>query len=311
MLLLVQSLNLAWKVRLFSLGHHGFFGLGAYAAAITTRLTMSDPGSWNLEEPLNRLAGLTLLAVCVLAGATLAACLARLLSSLFSRIRGDYFVVATLVFAEMVRSVAANWDYVGGGLGFEVPYLIFTKAGGERLIYGTFYAVLLLSLNLVVFVAIRRIGRSVYGLYIGAIADDPVAAELSGVDVIRLQSLMFVLAAAVAGGAGALFLHFTTLIAPSDFSFLNGLPIVLGVVLGGMRSARCVIAATCIYTFYEVIKLRFFGIFGPEYGELIADWKEALLGIFLILIVILPALMRQGWVRKLAREQKGSVANAW
>lgn len=319
LLLLVQSLNLTWKTRLFSLGHHGFFGLGAYAAAVATKLALPTETTRTLEGAGDRLAGLGLLTVCILAGAAGAAVAALLTWRLFARIRGDYFAVATLVFAEIVRSVAANWDYVGGGLGFEAPYLVFSKTSGERLLYSAFYAAVLLGLNLAAFAAIRRIERSVYGLYIAAVEDNPLAAELSGINVTRLQGLVFVLAATAAGVAGALFLHFTTLIVPGDFSLLNGLPAILGVVLGGLSSMRCVIAATFIYIAYEVIKLRFFGLFGPEYGVLIAEWKEALMGLILILSVILPTvwrrtrmrrvgMSRQAWALKEIGERGGSVS---
>lgn len=291
-LLLVQSLNLVWKARMFSLGHHGFFAVGAYAAVVATRLALRGD-AWNLEGISSRFFGLALLAACVVAGACAAGAVGWIVGGPFTRLAGDYFAVATIVFAEIVRGVAANWPFVGGGLGFEVPYLVLDRGGRERLGYGLFYAAVLAGLNLAAFTSIRRIDRSIYGLYLAAVDDDPIAAELSGIDVRRLQRLVLVLGAAGAGAAGAVFLHFTTIIVPADFSFINGLPIVLAVVLGAKQGSRCVLAAAFIYASYEIIKLRFFGLFGTAAGALIADWKEALLGIVLVLAAVLPAVWRR------------------
>src|SRR6185436_165653 len=112
MLLLVQSLNLVWKARLFSLSHHGFFGLGAYTAVVMIKLALpAGVAAWSTTAPSQRIVGLGLLVACVLAGGALAAGVAILMGRLFAQLRGDYFAVATLVFAEIVRSIAANWDY--------------------------------------------------------------------------------------------------------------------------------------------------------------------------------------------------------
>lgn len=289
LLLMVQSLTLAWRTGLFSLGHHGFFGLGAYAGAALMQLLLPDRMQWPLATAGDGVAGLGLLALSVFVGAVLAGSVAYFLSHLFAPIRGDYFAVATLVFAEIVRSTAANWKYLGGGLGFETPYLIIDKAR-NLLSYNAFYGTIITGLNIGLFFIVRQIDKSPYGLYINAAADDSVAAELSGVDVRGLQSFVLTMTAAIAGGAGVIFLHFTTLITPGDFSFTNSLLMILSVALGRLSSARCIMAGTFIYVLYEFIKAQFLGALGPKYGMLIGTWKEALLGVFLILSAIAPKI---------------------
>lgn len=298
LVLLVQSLNLAWRTRLLSLGHHGFFALGAYSSVVMMKLAFSGMDNWGLEGLSNRVDGLGVVTVCILSGALIAATVALIISGIFVRIRGDYFAVATLVFSEAIRSLAANWGYVGGGLGFEVPYLIFDKGKDGPLVYSIFYAGLLLVVNFLVFVAIVRLDKSVYGLYITAVENDPIAAEHSGIDVAKLQNMMFAISAAFAGAAGALFLHFTTLIVPNDFSFINGLPVILAVVLGRLATLRCVLATVFIYVIYEVLKLRFFGLFGNEWGDLIVGLKDALLGVILIFSATIPIALRRIYKRK-------------
>ncbi|MBI2808717.1 MAG: branched-chain amino acid ABC transporter permease [Planctomycetes bacterium] len=290
--LLTQSLNLVWRVNRFSLGHHGYFGIGAYAGVVFTRFSVPD-GKWALDTWIDRLSGAGLLLGCIGSAAVVTGFVGYVTIRLFVRLREDHFAVATLVFAEIVQNVAANCTYVGGALGFEAPYLAVRNAGAERLWYVGFYASLGVALNLLLYLGIRRLDQSTYGLYITASRDDELAAELCGVDVWTLQRTVFLLATAVAGAAGALFLHFTSLIVPGDFSLINGLPIILYVVLGNLGPARCVAAALGLYTAYEIMKLQFFGLLGLELGRAAAEWKEVLLASVLIAAGLLPALLQK------------------
>jgi branched-chain amino acid transport system permease protein len=288
--LLTQSLSLVWRSNRFSLGHHGYFAIGAYAAGALLKWTL--PAGRSAPAGLaDRLNGLLLLVFCLAGAALIAAMIGQLTFRLFARLRQDHFAVATLIFAEIVQNVLANWNYVGGALGLEVPYLVVRNGGDERLWYVCFYASLLAACNAVLYFAIARLNRSTYGLYLAAVKDDELAAELCGVDVLGLQRVIFTLACGVAGLAGGLFLHFSTLIVPADFSFVAGLPVILYVVLGGNSNGRAVVAALALYAGYEIIKLRFFGLFGEDLGKLAAEWKEALLAAVLIAAMVVPALL--------------------
>ena len=265
-ILLTQSLNLIWRVHLFSLGHHGFAAIGAYAAVAILRLFTGAEARWPLQAEGNRWLGAFLLLASLLAAMAAAAIAAWATANAFRRLRGDYFAVATLIGAEIVRNLVANWHFVGGGVGFETPVLLVRNGGDERTAFAIFYASLTVGLNLLLLIYIRRLDRSSYGLYITAARDDRLAAELAGVDVPSLQKRILIFGSAVAGFSGGLFLHFIGQVVPDDFNFLNGLPIILYVVLGRLDTVRCIVAAVVVYATFELIKLRFFGLFGDK------DW---------------------------------------
>jgi len=301
-LLLVQSLNLIWRVRLFSLGHHGFFGLGAYVAVMVTKILVPK-GAGQLPVGLGqRLEGLGVVAASVLAGFGTAFSVAWVMGRFFRRVRGDYFAVATLIFAEIIRGSFSNISYVGGGLGFEAPYLVLSRVGEERILYEAFYSTALLMVNILVFAIVRRIDGSVYGLYLSGLKEDCIALEHSGVDVVSLQSMLFSWCCGLAGAAGAMFLHFTTLVVPGDFSFVNGLPVILAVAMGGLHSSGCVMAAAFIYIVYEGLKNGFFGLLEWEYAAMASDWKDAILG--LILVVSVVSLALRGRRRQVVRRHE-------
>lgn len=289
-LLLTQSLNLIWRVNLFSLGHHGFFAVGAYATAIVMKVVLPEPPVWALLPWEHRLEGLVLLFSSVAIGSVIAGLVGFIMAGLFSRLRDDYFAVGTLVFAEVVQNIAANSQYVGGSFGFEVPYLVVSNVAAEQTVYVAFHSVILVAINIALYLALRCLQNSPYGLYIMALKDDEVGAELAGIDTTALRRVVFVLGTAIAGMAGGFFLHFSTLIVPADFSFINGLPIILYVVLGNLGISRCIVAAICVYTGYEMIKLKFFGIFGEAYGQMIGNWKEILLALLLVASITMPEI---------------------
>ena len=237
-LLLSQSLNLAWRVDRFSLGHHGFFGIGAYTTAFLLTLVK---GRLNLILP-SAGEGSVLLLVCFLTALTAGLLISWGLHLLFRRLADDYFAVATLVFAEIARNVFSNWESVGGALGFEAPYLVFSNSRDDRLSYVLLYASIGLAMNVCLFVLVRRLQRSTYWLWIDATRHDQLAAEMSGIEASQVQEAVFVLSAGCAAIAGALFVNFTTFVVPDDFTFVAGLPIILYVVLGRFDPLKCVLA---------------------------------------------------------------------
>ncbi len=291
LILLTQSLSFIWRANLFSLGHHGFMAIGAYSAAATLRLVVGPMSSWQLESGADRLRGLTVfLATLVIATGT-AALAGFLAAKGFRLLNGDYFAVATLILAEIIRETFSNCHFVGGGVGYEAPELIFHNSGDERILFATFYFLLVLAVNCLVFLGIWRVSRSPFGLYIAATREDSLAAELSGIDTARLQQKVLTAGTAIAGLTGSLFFHFFGHILPDDFSFINGLPVIIYVVLGRQQTLRCIYSAVIVYGIFELIKLRFFGVLGDSFGQALADWKEVLLSLTLLAAAMTPALL--------------------
>src|SRR5215210_9135129 len=86
-----------------SLGHVAFFGIGAYTSALTTLGFDVDIGPWTIvHEPWPVLAGFVLAIV-------IAGLCGYLIGKLSFKVRGAYFVIVTISFAEVVRLVALNW----------------------------------------------------------------------------------------------------------------------------------------------------------------------------------------------------------
>jgi branched-chain amino acid transport system permease protein len=222
-IVLAVSLNLTNGVTgQFSIGHAGFFAVGAYVSASLTYY-----GGPFLREALAFLpppvANAALLVLALLAAA-LATAVAGLLVGIPSlRLRGDYLAIVTLGFGEIIRVLILNIDAVGGARGF---------VGIPRL--SNFFWVYLLVIAVVA--ASRNLVRSSYGRAFLAIRENEIAAQAMGVDVTRTKVLAFVLASLFAGMAGCLFGHFTMYLHTNSFTFIKSFEIIIMIAIGGLGS---------------------------------------------------------------------------
>lgn len=245
--LLGLSLNLINGYgRMFSLGHHGFWALGAYAAAVVTRgLEGTLPG-----PVLVLLSAVAAMGVAAVGGLAIGVpCL---------RLRGDYLAVATLGFAEIVRVTITNLPegVLGGNIGLRVPRVLMEVGPDTR---GTFLvawcAILLVTVALVALL-VRNLVRSAHGRRLLAVAQDETAAGLLGIDPTRAKVSAFVFGSALAGLAGALYAHYQGMIAPQEFTFLEMVKMLLIVVLGGLGSiSGCLLAAFLLLYVQQTLQL--------------------------------------------------------
>lgn len=188
----------------FSIGHAGFLAIGAYISAIAT-MKFGMP-----------------FIVAILIGA-LAAALAGIIVGIPTlRLRGDYLAIATLGFAEIIRIVFLNWDYVGGAAGMQVKA---TSTWSYA-----FFA------TLITIIVISNFTNSRHGRACIAIREDEIAADAMGVNTTYYKVAAFTIGAFFAGVAGALFSHNFFLIQPQAFGFLKSFDILIFVVLGGLGS---------------------------------------------------------------------------
>lgn len=186
----------------FSLGHAGFMGVGAYAAAYLTT---------DLNVPF----------LPALAVGALAAALAGLVIGIPTlRLKGDYLAIATLGFSEIIRVVIVNLDQVGGARGYMGIPSITT--------FGWAFAFTVIAI-----MAIRHLMHSTHGRALLAVREDEVAAEAMGIDITRNKVLAFSIGAGLAGLAGGLFAHLITFLHPSSFDFLKSVDFLVMMVLGG------------------------------------------------------------------------------
>ena len=168
-----------------SLGHAGFFGLGAYSAALlATR--------WNASPWIGLLVGMAL--------ATTAGLVIGYLSN---RLRGPYFVLATIAFSQILLIVASRWrGFTAGSEGIPVPFRpgFWTLGFVDKAVW----VYLMLALAVLLYLVQRYLERSRLGYQLAAVREDEDAAQSLGVDspqwTRRVLVVGRVLALGIAGG---------------------------------------------------------------------------------------------------------------
>jgi branched-chain amino acid transport system permease protein len=229
-LILIASLNvLIGYCGQISLGHAGFYGLGAYAAGILSA-----------KLGLNSWLGLPV--------ACLVSALAALLIGIPAlRLRGHYLAMATLGFNAILVVLfdqLVSWTGGPNGLLGVKPltlgnFALSSQARIFPLVWLCAGLVMLALLNLIQ----SRVGRA-----IRAIATSEVAAQSLGIDAFRYKLIVFVLTAAMAGLAGSLYVESNLYASPESFGFSTSILLVAMVALGGWGRHGGAILGALIYT---------------------------------------------------------------
>lgn len=221
--LLAVSLDLLVGVTgLPSLGHAAYFGVGAYAAGLfSIHVTAAAP--WSL------LAGLV-------AGAVGAAATGWVVV----RTHGVFFLMLTLAIGEILTEVAETWDEVTGGFN-GLAGIPATTVGATPLSALSSAGLLywyVLAAALVGFALVWLVAKSPFGAALRGIRDNEPRTRALGYPTSHYKYAVFVLAGAVAGLAGALFVAQGTprLITPVDLGFTTSALMLLAVVIGGAGS---------------------------------------------------------------------------
>jgi branched-chain amino acid transport system permease protein len=269
-----------------SLGHVAFFGIGAYVSALTSLgFSVTIFGFRITHEPWPPAVGMIF-------GTLAAGLCGYLIGKLAFRVRGAYFVIVTISFAEVVRLVALNWVELTNGplalpgippltLGFEWSghVTLWGKAGN--------YWVVLACIALA-YAVIGNLVSSPFGRAMIALRENETLAMSVGVSVTRYLVLAAVISGALAGAAGGLYAHYIQIIDPQIFMFLNTVTMVIMVITGGKGTLAGPIVGGIIFGIAPVILRSWVG---PE-----VQW--ILYGLLMILIVfvlpegIVPAIER-------------------
>jgi branched-chain amino acid transport system permease protein len=260
-IILAVSLNLTNGIAgQFSIGHAGFFAVGAYISASLTYYAGPAIRSVLSFLPLNLQDGALLLLA--LLAAALATALAGLLVGIPSlRLRGDYLAIVTLGFGEIIRVLILNVDAVGGARGFTG----ITKLSNFFWVYLLVAAVVATVWNLV---------HSSFGRAFIAIRENEVAAQSMGIDITRHKVLAFVISAMFAGMAGCLFGHYTMYLHTNTFTFVKSFEIIIMVSIGGLGSIEGSILGAVLLTVL------------PEAFRGFAEYRMIIYALALILIMI-------------------------
>ena len=214
-----------------SLGHVAFFGIGAYTSALVslgfsvhiapgTVVSLSPKPVW----------------FAILCAISVSGLVGYGIGKLSFRVRGAYFVIVSISFAEVVRLVALNWVELTQGpmalnsipaltLGFGDYTLSFLRKP-------QFYY-LMLTMAVVSYVIVARLVNSRAGRAMIALRENESLATSVGIDVTRYLVLATVVSAAIAGMAGALYTHYIRIVDPNIFLFIYTVTMVIMVVTGG------------------------------------------------------------------------------
>ena len=207
-----------------SFGQQAFFAISAYASGIATAM-------WGWPLWLG-----------ILWGAAGAAAAAFVLAWPTLRLRGLYFAIATLAFAEMVRllfeifiyQIEIDGELVGpnGSEGFRGIRYIF-----EHDLSNVEYMIVIYGLLGVVLVGFFIMERSRLGAIFRMLGEDELLTEMQGVNRIFYKVLATVLAGFIAGIGGALYAHLSTYIEPKIFNVMLGVHSLAYGLIGGLGTA--------------------------------------------------------------------------
>ena len=281
--LVIAGVALSWALLgnlggMISFGHAAFFGVGAYVSALT---------SIKLDLPV--LLAMPLGGLGAVAAATLMLPVLRL--------RGPYFALAILAYAQIFRILATEWRSVTGGAGgvAQIPALPTLLGFDFSSKLGAYLVVL--SLVLLFALLYGRIRSSHHGLALRAMHDSEDATRVVGVNNTLLKALMLLASAFMAGVFGAFNAHTINFLEP-DYAFGSAwvtLPIVAA-IFGGYRTiAGPIVGALAIYLADQLI-----------FKALMPIGHQLVLGLLLVLMIVLsptgllPLLRKLSWRRILS-----------
>ena len=275
--ILSVSLNLVvGYTGLLSVGHIGFFGIGAYTMAILT----TNPAYEQLRSeaiPTFAWPFFAALPLCAL----LAGAVAVIVGVVFNRFRDDMFVLVSFGFTIIAFNVFLNWRAVTRGA-FGIHEIARPVIGG-RVIEGEgeFLALCLVFLAAAALLS-WLIVTSSFGRVLTAIREDEQAIEVFGYRATHYKLAVWVISAMMAGVAGGLFASWTTFIDPQSFILLESILLVAIVILGGLATIWGSLLGAMAFVLLEE-GMRFIPYLPAEYT---GPARQVILGLLLVLLML-------------------------
>lgn len=257
--ILAQSVNLlSGYAGLISIGHAGFFAVGAYASAI---LMMK------LSMPF-----LLTMVIAIL----ISMFVGWLLSIPAGRVNQFYLTLMTLGFGLIIEVITKEWTLLGGFSGLSnvpSPVLHSLHVLGF-VINNVSYYYLTLILLLVISIFNKKIIQSYVGRSLLAIRTNEIAATSVGINAGNVKRMAFMLSAGIAGLGGVLYAHYMSYISHSQFDIFKSISILAMVIIGGMGS-----------------------LIGPFLGAIFETWLPQLLQSFQEYQLLIYGVLLVGVVR--------------
>lgn len=228
---------------LFSFGHAGFMAIGAYVSAL---LTMKFGVNFYLALVL---------------GALTAGAMSWVIGKLTLKLKGDYFIIATLGFGEAIRLVLDNVDFFGGARGWP-------GIANHTNIYNV------LVINLIGILVLVHLINSKHGRCMKAIREEELASSMVGIDVFKYKLKSLVISAIYAGMAGGMLAHYIGFLQPKMFQMVKSTELTIIVIFGGLGSVTGSVVGAVVLTAL------------PEFLRNVQEWRLVLYGAAVVLIMI-------------------------
>jgi len=262
----------------FSLGHSLFMGIGAYASTVLF-----------VNYNLTPWVGMFL-------GAILSSLVAFSISLvvLRYRIKGIYFALVTLAFAEVAMGLAMNWDFINGPTGILLPL----KKSPENMFFMERYPYYYIMLVLLVFglFVTYVIQKSKIGYYLIALREDEEAAEICGVPTSRYKKMIMIISAFMTALAGTFYAQFFLYISPEImFGFNSQMTMLIGTMVGGAGTLFGPVVGSLVFNFLGEV-LRGLPL---AHTRVIVTVERLIWSLILILVIFyLPGGLVDLWKRK-------------
>jgi branched-chain amino acid transport system permease protein len=245
----------------FNLGIIAFFAIGAYTSAL---LTLNGFPFW----------------IGIIMAGVMAMLSGFLLAVPTNKLKGDYLALATLGFSFVIYAILLNWvELTRGPLG--LPGIPKPELFGFIFKDNLLFLILTLVIAVISYLVIKRITDSEFGKVLEAVRDDELMAKTLGKNTERMKMYSLGICAFFAGIAGSLYASYITFIDPSSFTFLQIIPLLLIVVIGGLASLKGTAIATIIIILLPE-PLRFIGF--PS--SMIGPMRQIIYAIILLIILI-------------------------
>ena len=284
---------------LFSLGQAGFMLIGAYAYGILTIPVAQRAAVYQYYNGGVVQFAMPVVPALLLAG-LFAAAFAFLIGLPVLRLKSDYLAIATLGFAEIIRSIF-QWDKLGALTNGSNMLRLFPtfndfnikNAEGEVVIYlSTLMPFIIAGICIALIVMLLH---SSYGRAFMSIRDDEISAEAMGINLAKHKQLAFCISSFFAGVGGAMLAMYSNSVQAKSFTSAMTYEILLIVVIGGIGS----ITGSCISSFLFVAASEWWLRFLDQ-KQMIGQWEVPFLRngfrlvVFSVIIMIVVLFFRQG-----------------
>jgi branched-chain amino acid transport system permease protein len=278
MVLMYAYLSQSWNIMSgysgqFSFGHALFFGVGAYVSSIL--FTKFGVTPW----------------IGMLIGGIVALLIGLLIGFLSFRykLKGAYFALATLAFAEMVRVIIQNLDFFNKTMGVIIPLKVnaLTYQFADK---RTYFYVIFIMVSIITYI-VYRIDRSKLGFSLIAIRENEDAARSLGVEVFKNKMIAVGLSSFLAALAGTFYAQYMLIIEPtSAFASHVSIAILLPTILGG--------AGTVFGPLVGALIVTTLGELTTSYFNAVPGLQFIIYGLVIIIVIMFLPEGVVGWLRK-------------